>query len=228
MGETVKMATLKDCVSRFEMSPQLRRQESYITTILKWMQDNPEQLKRTTMSRMARTMKLGNVTPQTEVHIRQTLHNMSTRGMLTYAGGKGRAKKTFFINYLHKNIPKEIIERAPKKDIKKHEELAGIKLLDEKKADEVTVLPMKEEPDVVPMMKEQNVNPLMEKPLAEALTVTPDASDIKPEPQVLTEVPNIPPTPAAPTLDVPIELDKMPNGNFTLQLNINFTINSKG
>lgn len=218
------MPAMKDCVSKFEVSPQLRRQESYVTTILKWMQDNPEQMKRTTMSRMARTMKLGNVTPQTEIHIRQTLHNMSTRGILTYAGGRGRAKKTFFINYLHKNMPKEVIERAPEEDIKRHEELAGIKLRDEKREDEKTVLPMMKEQTAIPMMKEQNVNPLMEKPLAEALTVTPDVPEIKPEPQILTDVPPV----APPTLDVPIQLDKMPNGNFTLQLNINFTINSKG
>ena len=60
--------------------------------------------------------------------------------------------------------------------------------------------------------------------IGETLTVTPEVSDIKPEPQVLTDVPPV----APPTLDVPIQLDKMPNGNFTLQLNINFTINSKG
>lgn len=213
------MPAMKDCVSRFEVSPQLRQQESYMTTVLKWMQDHPEQTKRTTMSRMARTMKLGNVTPQTEVRIRQTLHNLSTRGLITYSGGHGRAKKSFFINYLHKNMPKEILERAPKEDIRRHEELAGIKLLDDKKEDEVALLPISEE---------QNANPLEEKPLAEALTITPKDSDAKPEAQAPAEVPNIPPTPAAPTLDVPIELDKMPNGNFTLQLNINFTINSKG
>lgn len=185
------MPQLKDCVSSFKIDPAVTHQESYTTTILKWMQDNPAQTKRTTAARMARTMALGGVTKQSEKHIRMTIHNMCSRGMLSTVGGQGRAKKTFFINYLHKTMPKEVIDRAPEADIRRHEKLAGVQLREEVKKE-----------------------PAVEEPMVETESVEP------------TPVPPVAPV-QAPAMNVPIELEKMPNGNFTLQLNINFTINSK-
>ena len=195
------MPQLKDAVSSFKISPELQHQESYITTILKWMQDNPEQCKNTNYARMARTMTLGGVTRQKEKNIIFTLQNMNSRGLIDYSGAPRGRRKTFFINYLHKNIPREIINRAPSNDIKRHEELAGKSLIGVKHSIDQETQTETEAPTVE--------SPVVEQPTSEPKTV----EDVA--------------VPTVPTMDVPIELDKMPNGNFTLQLNINFTINSK-
>lgn len=196
------MPSFNDVVSRFTMSPELQKQEAYSTKCLRWMQDNPEQCKNTTYARMGRTIALSGTTDQKERNIVMTLQNMASRGMITYNGAARGRRKTFFINYLHKNIPKEIIERAPKKDIKQHEDLAGFKLVDStpKTASE----------------PEKSCSCVSDAPAP----VEPTEA-VKPEPAV--PVPQV----QTPAMNVPIELDKMPNGNFTLQLNINFTINSK-
>lgn len=184
------MQNFNDAVSKLEISPKLQYQESYQTTILKWLQAHPEQCKDTTYAKIAHAMILARATEQKEKNIVLTLQNMRARGFIDYNGSPHSRRKSIFINYLHKAMPKEVLDNAPVGTLRKHEELVGKKMFDvdkpkeggEKKAEE----------------------PKEEKTQAEL------------------------PVPSTPTLDVPIELDKMPNGNFTLQLNINFTINSKG
>jgi len=190
------MPELKDAVSKFEISPELTHQESYRTTILKWMQDTPAQTRNTTFARMARTMSLGRVTGQKEKDILLTLYNMSHDGLITYNGHNASRRKTFFINYLHQNCPPEVRQRAPKKDIERAKEVVGI---------------VEEKLDGIQQNAEEKMANLVS--MQETAPETPEVP-----------VPAISP---APQLDVPIELDRMPNGNFTLQLNINFTINSK-
>lgn len=194
------MPELKDIVSKFEISPELTHQESYRTTILKWMQDTPAQTKNTTFARMARTMALGRVTDQKEQGILFTLYNMSHDGLITYSGHNASRRKTFFINYLHQACPPEVRERAPKEDIERAKKVVGI--VEAKLAG-------------------------IQQDAEEKITNLASTQEVVPETLETSETSETPEVSPVPQLDIPIELDKMPNGGFTLQLNINFTINSK-
>lgn len=218
------MPQLRDAVSKLTLSPETAHQESYKTKILRWMQDNPDQTKNTTYALMARTMSLGRVTGQKEKDILLTLYNMSNDGLITYSGSKVSRSKTFFINYLHKNCPAVIRERAPKKDLDRAKAIVGIvesKLPGIKKDSAEKIKSLGDPDESVEVQDEEE--PIAE-PVAEpdAKSVTEPVKEEIPAPEVKAQ--EISP---APTVDVPIELNKMPNGNFTLQLNINFTINSK-
>ena len=265
------MPLLQDVVSRFTMSPELKSQESYKTTILKWMQKNPHQLRNTNLTKLARTIKLGEVTPQSEDQILYTLYNLTHDGLLVYNGKKkaGRKKKTFFINYFHENLPPAIRENITDSDRARVKKTLGLvypeyvsgkkeeqepvehtrkvaKKVQKKTAKKVVRIEPKAEAKEEPKAEEPKVEePKVEEPKAEEPKVEePKAEEPKVEP--IIESATEPATESAtepvvesvieqttpmvevstPTANSPVEIRQNPDGSFSLNLNLNITINT--
>ena len=110
-------------ISKLTISPQIAKQNSTQTQILKWMQEHPKRCKHTNISQLAREIP---VTGVNALSRRTTIKNMVNNQMLTRFGGKRDAQ--FLINYLHKNIPQEVFENAPPEEQKLFKQtLEGIK-----------------------------------------------------------------------------------------------------
>lgn len=95
-------------VSSFKLSDDLAHQTSTKTKILQWMQDNPALCKNTNASKLSRFIHIKGVKPET---VHQEIHKMVNNQMLIRYGTKFSSR--FIINYLHKDLPKEILDRAP-------------------------------------------------------------------------------------------------------------------
>ena len=94
--------------ARITLSPKVARQRSTYSKILDWMQKNPRALNNTNAKQLANTMRLeGYKTKSIQLYIQRMVNNQ----MLQKYGGKKRA--TYRINYLHKDIPPEVLESAP-------------------------------------------------------------------------------------------------------------------
>ena len=75
-------------------------------------------------------MALGRVTDQKKEQLAYTLYGISKNGMIHYNGRVQQRRKTFFINYAHKGLPKEVINRAPKEELERYREWAGEKAVE--------------------------------------------------------------------------------------------------
>ena len=95
-------------VSRITLTPETAHQESTQTKILRWMQEHQWALNSTNSAQLARTMRLSGVTTGTA---RQVIQKMVNSQVLERFGNKRRAR--YHINYLHKDIPADIIASAP-------------------------------------------------------------------------------------------------------------------
>lgn len=95
-------------VSKLTLKPETAHQESTQTKILKWMQEHPNALNSTNSAQLARTMRISGVTTGTA---RQVVQKMVNNQVLERFGGKRRAR--YHINYLHKDIPADILASAP-------------------------------------------------------------------------------------------------------------------
>lgn len=95
-------------VSRLALSPELQKQTSTKTKILKWIQDHPNRSKNTNIAKLSREMQITGTTYDTK-HI--ALNQMVNNQMISRFGNKFNSN--FIINYLHKDLPQEILENAP-------------------------------------------------------------------------------------------------------------------
>lgn len=94
--------------SRITLSHDVAHQRSGYSKILSWMQEHPKQLRNTNAKRLAEAMTLdGYKTKSIQLYIQRMVNNQ----MLHKYGGHKRA--TYCINYLHKDIPREVLKEAP-------------------------------------------------------------------------------------------------------------------
>lgn len=108
------------------LSPEIRKQTSTVHKMLLWMQKNDGQLRNTNIKKLASTMVLsGEMSGHKLSSLCERMNYMLNNQMVYRYGGKRRA--TFRINYLHKDIPPDVIDGAPKSvqlDVKRT--LAGV------------------------------------------------------------------------------------------------------
>lgn len=98
-------------VSKLTLGEKLSHQESNITKILKWMQDNPRQCVNTSIPTMSHWMTGVNLTENTK---RQILTKMVREDIVHRVGTIRRSN--FTINYFHSKVTPEVRERASKED----------------------------------------------------------------------------------------------------------------
>lgn len=97
-------------VRKITLSPNIAHQLSTSHRLLLWMQNNERHCKGTNIAQLARTaaMHLDHANFQT---LRTTLNTMVNNQVLHRKGGKRKAD--FTINYMHKDIPSDVLEKAP-------------------------------------------------------------------------------------------------------------------
>ena len=238
------MPLLKDAVSKLTFSQETKnklenkttedQQEPYKTSILRWMQNSPAAMRDTTTARLARTIAVNRVTPQKEQDVLFTLYTMTRDGVIVYSGHNSTRRKTFYINYMHKNIPKEVREKATQEELNNAEKVLKMvvkkrqkmvkraksytKQLKKLGAAEGTAIEQEIDKAAGATVKDEVKEATEE--VAETPVETPAETPVETPVETPTEVVS------TPTLNVPVELEKMPS-SFTLQLNINFTINGK-
>jgi len=234
------MPLLKDAVSKLTFSQETKnklenktteeQQEPYKTSILRWMQASPAAMRDTTTARLARTIAVNRVTPQKEQDVLFTLYTMTRDGVIVYSGHNSTRRKTFYINYMHKNIPKEVRENATKEELDNAEKV--LKMVVKKRQKMVKnakryTQQLKKfgaaEGTAIEQEIDKAAGATTKDKIEEAVVPTEEVAE---KPVEVAEKPVETPTVSTPALNVPIELEKMPS-SFTLQLNINFTINSK-
>lgn len=80
--------------------------------ILKWMQNNPNQLRNTSCALIAKCIVMDNALDSNSPEaVRQTVARMVNEGIIKRDGTQQRGN--FSINYWHWKIPKDIIDGAP-------------------------------------------------------------------------------------------------------------------
>lgn len=94
--------------ARITLSPRVAKQRSTYSHILSWMQEHTRALDNTNAKVLANSMSIEGVKPKS---IQQYIQRMVNNQMLHKYGGKKRA--SYRINYLHKDIPPEVLESAP-------------------------------------------------------------------------------------------------------------------
>lgn len=99
--------------ARLTLSSKTRKQISTIHQMLLWMQKNERHLKNTNIKGIVTAMSLsGDLEGYKSSYLAERINYMINHQMLYRYGGKRRA--TFRINYLHVNIPPDVLENAPK------------------------------------------------------------------------------------------------------------------
>lgn len=174
--------------ARVRLTPETANQKSTKTKILEWMAQNPLRCRNTNAAVLARyfTETIPFNSARTEIN------NMVAKQMLHRDGG--RRKATFTINYLHPQMPKSVLEAAPKEtqerikdtlskiDASKHIDENGCivsestksKVLNLLKQESNTIIrPTQAKKIEVKQIKETNVSSDMseEKPVAEPITI---------------------------------------------------------
>ena len=120
-------------IARFKISPKTTEyQPSIRHEVLKWMQQHPEDCQKTTYAELANTIIIPNSGISTK-SIKTAIAGMAHHNMIGYHGRQHSKKKNIYINYLHPNIPKDLLESAPKPELKKVEKKT--KIVDEKKTE---------------------------------------------------------------------------------------------
>lgn len=110
--------------SSFKISKDLLSQKSTKGLELEWMQEHPNQCRNTNISVMSKAM--ANDIGGSVSNLRGRMQEMVNSQMITRFGNKKRSN--FFINYLHKDIPPYVLEKAPQEDRDARKMLeAGIK-----------------------------------------------------------------------------------------------------
>ena len=108
------MPTLTEATSKFEISPELTRQEGRYVKVLRWLQNNKAQTRNTTFKQISEQALIPGLSTADILH---SLQYLCRHQMITDNRTSNKGRKTIFINYLHKNLPQEIIEHAEEKDI---------------------------------------------------------------------------------------------------------------
>ena len=108
-------------IARFKISPKTTEyQPSIRHEVLKWMQEHPGDCQKTTYAKLANTIIIPNSGISTK-SIKSAIAGMSHHNMIGYHGRQHSKRKNIYINYLHPNIPKDLLESAPKPELKKLE-----------------------------------------------------------------------------------------------------------
>ena len=98
--------------ARLILSPRLRKQQSSQGRILEWIQSHRAQCIDTTITQMAKSMKLSGVGVEyTNASLPMVISNMIKADMICRYNGVKRA--SFDVNYYHPKIPGYIIDKAP-------------------------------------------------------------------------------------------------------------------
>ena len=112
------MPTMSEATSRFSVSEDLLRHTSPQEKLLKWIQDHPGDCRRTSIVALSNRILIPNsgLTPK---QIKSCLYGMTNSQMLLQKiHGKGNtAPRTVYINYMHKNLPKSILDSAPEEQL---------------------------------------------------------------------------------------------------------------
>lgn len=111
------MPAFNEAISKISISKELTgHQPSNSEKVLAWMQGHPEDCKHTTFSKIARTALIPGFSVKQMI---DTFYTLNRDQMIYYKSyGRGnKCPKDIYINYLHKKIPAEILDKAPKKDI---------------------------------------------------------------------------------------------------------------
>lgn len=98
--------------SKLKLSDDVSRQKSTKGKILEWMQEHPNQCKDTNSAVIAKAMAIAG--KGKENTLRQTIQGMVNNQMLFRYGNRRRSD--FYINYMHKDIPPYVLEKAPEAD----------------------------------------------------------------------------------------------------------------
>lgn len=113
------MNTLSEATSRLTVSKELTKEHIPVRhRVLKYMQEHPEICQKTNFKEMSTRMFFPNlgITPKM---IQSSLINMCHHNMIGYRGTAQARRKDIFINYLHSNIPKDILDSAPDISVEK-------------------------------------------------------------------------------------------------------------
>lgn len=192
-------------VSRFSISP---RTTSYRpndrTRMLLWLQDNLSIMDGTTIPQMVRESIIPGMTDKEKNNALLALKRM---GLIEFIcrGNQYRSPKDYFINYTNPKFPRLIKKGASQESIERSKRL-------------------KEELDT----KGQPVN-FRGKPVEivpeKTIETTPTIEPVAPieEQEPIIEEPKK--TTIGPQVEVPLNLNDLAKGGFSLTLNINFTIN---
>lgn len=95
-------------VSKLSLSSNVQSQSSSKAQILRWMQEHPQHLTYTNTTRLAKMMT---ELPISISHIKHEINAMVNNQMISRYGTKYNSQ--FLINYLHKNIPPDVLAHAP-------------------------------------------------------------------------------------------------------------------
>lgn len=98
-------------VSRLTLSDELKHQTATQTNILLWIQEHPRQCKNTNITKMAREMRSVTGSANTKKAI---IRRMVDNQIITRFGTKFNSR--FLINYMHRDIPQEVLENAPEEE----------------------------------------------------------------------------------------------------------------
>ena len=172
--------------ARVRLTPETANQKSTKTKILEWMAQNPLRCRNTNAAVLARyfTETIPFNSARTEIN------NMVAKQMLHKDGG--RRKATFTINYLHPQMPKSVLEVAPKEtqerikdtlskiDASKHIDENGCIVSESTKQSNTIIRPTQAKKVEAKQIKETNVSSDMseEKPVAEPITIKSNADGL--------------------------------------------------
>lgn len=98
-------------VSKLTLSEQTAKQTSTLSQVLRWIQEHPRLCINTNIARLARQMPSSIGAQNTK---RMMLSNMVRNQVLTRFGTKFNSR--FLINYLHRDIPQEVLNNAPESE----------------------------------------------------------------------------------------------------------------
>lgn len=110
------MPTLSEATSKFTVSEELTTRPSDTEKMLRWIQSNPRACKNTTFKRIAeQSLIVGMDTKQKQ----NCLARLVRTQMISYTsrGHGNKSNKNIFINYMHRNIPKAVLDNAPEPDV---------------------------------------------------------------------------------------------------------------
>lgn len=189
------MPTMSEATSSLNISKDLLTYASPREQILKWIQDHPEDCKKTTISKISNTILLPN-SGLSHKQILSLLYDMSRQKMLLIKnyGIGNTAKKTIYINYIHRNIPQSIIDTAPDK-------------LKQEAREIVEGIAIKNEAREILLKEQKESNKILE------------ASQLNPTKKEVSE--NDSHQSTSTNIDIPLGKD----GQFSLTLNLNFYFN---
>lgn len=109
------MPTLSEATTNFTVGKELTSfQPSLKHKMLEWIQNNPKQCEKTSLAQIAREALIPGATDTQKL---SALYSLTRERLLMMqpatASRSVKAPKKVFINYLHRLVPKEILNNAP-------------------------------------------------------------------------------------------------------------------